>query len=1344
MLHYKTTLWCVLLIGMIFRLCPAPVHAAPLPQEGDEATLRVINESEETICYVLISPVTSDEWGDNWLEREETIALEANRDFDVASGDYDVRMLDCDGSVLLDERGLAIKGQYELRFASTTATLRVINESEERICRVFISPITSDSWGRDWLNGQKPIRPGANRDFNVVSGYYDVLLGDCKGNVLLDERGVTITDEYELRLTGPAAPLPQEGEEATLRVINESEETICSVAVCSLTAEGWDDCAVVAETTISPGESETFTVTSGDYNVFLLDCEFNVFLEERGLTITGQYELRLAGSDVCKALNEEGMAFSRHRYHDALQKFQEALACYRDTDDRHGEGTALNNIGTVYASLGEYAKALDYYEQSLAIRREIGDRRGIGESLNNIGFIYERLGEYAEALDYTQQALTILRETGDRAGEGSSLNGIGNIYDHFGEHEEALATYEQALTICREIGDRAGEGISLYNIGLIYERLGEYAEALDYTQQALTILRETGDRAEEGDSLNTIGFIYARLGDYAEALAYSEQALTIHRELGDRAGEGIALNTTGLIYERLGDYALALDYSQQALTIRREIGDRAGEGESLNNIGGIYDSLGEYAAALAHLEQSLTICRAIGDRVGEGGSLNNIGGVYASLGDYAEALDYYEQALTTQREIDNRAGEGRILANIGLIYDSLGEYAAALDYHEQSLTIFREIGDRAGEGVSLNNIGGIYDSLGQYAEALDYYQQALAILREIGDRAGEGQSLVSIGLIYDSLGEYAAALDYHEQSLTIFREIGDRAGEGVTLNNIGGIYDSLGEYAAALDTYEQALTVLEAVRATAGSEAGRAGFIAQYASLYDRAVNLYHAQGQAAAAFHTSERGRARAFLDTMATGHVQLSDTAADLYAREVTAYTARQAIQHALIQARAQSAPDDTLISDLEAQLAQAEAEHAAALDAIAARGDQLAALVPGRSAVLDLPQVQARLDENTTLISYWVTDDQTLAFVVTADSLDAVTLPISHTALITQVNGFRDFANLYSAHPENAVALYHALIAPLHDLLTTPHLVIIPHNVLHYLPFAALTDGARYLLDDYTLSYLPNASILQYLPPSVPPTGGEVAGGQTLLILGNPTTGEYDSTASFATERDGLGALPFAEREAQAIAALYGATPLIREAAAESRVHQQAGATRILHLAAHGKYNPVAPLHSLIALAPEGEHDGWLTVGEVYGLDLRQADLVVLSACQSHLGDLSAGDELVGLTRAFFFAGTPTVVASLWSVEDQATAELMEHFYTHLRAGMGKAEALRQAQLDTRAAYPNPYYWSAFVLSGDAGEVTAAPAETPTPSPDTPAGGGLCASAAFPLALLALAWVWRTSTR
>jgi tetratricopeptide (TPR) repeat protein len=717
-----------------------------------------------------------------------------------------------------------------------------------------------------------------------------------------------------------AALFPQDADDAILRIINDSDQTVCYVIICPPGAQDANDCLIEAEN-IPPGKFYALDVVAGDYDVYLGDCEGNRLLAEQAFAIAGQHELRYApGPDLCETLNQEGMAlYHQTQYRDAIRKFQNALTCYREADDHKGEGTALNNIGVIYNSLEQYQEALDYYQQALAILQEIGDRAGEGINLHNIGDIYDSLGQYQEALDY----------------------------------------YQQALAILQEIGNRRGVGESLTSIGVIYASLRQYQEALDYYQQALAVRREVGNRRSVGESLNNIGFICSRLGRYQEAL----------------------------------------DYYQQALAIQQEIGDR----------------------------------------VREGGSLNNIGGIYSRLGQYQEALDTYQQALVILQEIDDRDGEGTTLNNIGFIYASLEQYQKALEHYQQALVIAQEIGDRVGEGVTLDNIGFIYAHRGQYQEALDTHQQVLAIQQEIGDQAGKGVSLNHIGSIYTILEQYEEALDYCQQSLAIRQEIDDLVGESITLDNIGFTYERQNQPEQALLYYEQAMTVFESVRATAGSEAGRASFIAQYADLYDRAVNLYHAQGQDDQAFFTAERGRARAFLDSMSTGYVQLSDAAsADLLAPEQAAYAARQAVQDALSRARAQQPLDAALIADLEAQLTTAEEEHAAAVAAIESRRDQLAALVPGRSAVLDLPQVQALLDEQTTLVSFWVLQDQTLAFVVTRDSLHTVTLAVGQANLVAQIIDFHSFPNLYVAHPESAIQLYRWLIEPLQPYLTPspPH--------------------------------------------------------------------------------------------------------------------------------------------------------------------------------------------------------------------------------------------------------------------------------------------------------------------
>jgi CHAT domain-containing protein len=677
-----------------------------------------------------------------------------------------------------------------------------------------------------------------------------------------------------------------------------------------------------------------------------------------------------------------------------------------------------------------------------------------------------------------------------------------------------------------------------------------------------------------------------------------------------------------------------------------------------------------------------------------------------------QALMYYQDALAIHLEVGNLFDEGAAHNNIGVVYVALEQYEEGLDSLQQALGIARRLENRIGEGVVFHNIGHIYGAQGLTEEALANYQMALSIRHEVGDLYGESNSLNSIGTIYVDQGLHEEALTILEEALTIQQEVGDRLGESTTLSNIGFLYGQLGEFEAALEKIELAMDVLETVRSVAGSEEGRASFIAQYAGLYDSAISLYYQQEQVIEAFYSSERSRSRSFLDSMTTGQVELSDDeTAVLRDREQAAYNHRRALQNALAEARSLDPPDPEWVAEVELQLAEAEAEYNEALAAIEERGDQLAALVSGRSTVLGLPEVQGLLPEGKTMVYYLVLEEQVLVFLITREGYEVVEIEATREEVTNRVGRWRGLIELRETEASlaEAQALYDLLIAPLS--LNTPHLIIVPHGPLHYLPFAALLEAktGQYLTEQFTLTTIPSASVLPFIQENAEGQGSRGAGEQGgMLVLGNPAVAGF-----------GLEALPAAGREVETIAALYGAAALTGERATERTVWEQAGQSSVLHLAAHGEYNIYNPLYSTIYLAPDAAQpegavqpeglnekgNGRLEVHEIYGLNLQQTDLVVLSACQTQLGELSAGDELVGLTRAFFFAGTPSVIATLWNVDDEATAFLMERFYTHWREGLSKAAALRQAQIDTQAqpGYEDPFYWAGFVLSGDGGEVS-----------------------------------------
>jgi CHAT domain-containing protein len=387
-----------------------------------------------------------------------------------------------------------------------------------------------------------------------------------------------------------------------------------------------------------------------------------------------------------------------------------------------------------------------------------------------------------------------------------------------------------------------------------------------------------------------------------------------------------------------------------------------------------------------------------------------------------------------------------------------------------------------------------------------------------------------------------------------------------------------------------------------------------------------------------------------------------------------------------------DEQLIASMEEQIQNRHQAYRELLDSIELTNPELASLVS--TPTTSVSETQALLSEDMILVSYYLTDESAFVFILGQDMFHVVELPASTEEITTAVENFRQLglANLDNPIPRTLKDLYTWLVEPLEGYLKTSLVGVIPHQALHYLPFAALTDGERTFGNEHVLFQLPSISTFPYLKDKT------ARGVSTPLIFGDPQT-----------ENPDLPRLNFAVQEASLVADLFGVEPYIGEEASEVILKSEVGKAEMLHLAVHGGFKPGAPLFSRLWLSPGGEEDGRLNIYEVYGLDLDRTDLVVLSACETQLGELSAGDEVVGLNRAFLY-GSSTVIASLWSVDDEATGALMESFYRHLLEGMGKAQALQAAQEEIRTdpdhpEWAHPYYWAAFVLNGDPGEVDSA---------------------------------------
>jgi CHAT domain-containing protein/Tfp pilus assembly protein PilF len=939
-------------------------------------------------------------------------------------------------------------------------------------------------------------------------------------------------------------------------------------------------------------------------------------------------------------------------------------------------------------------------------------------ALGNAGVAQANQGKLGEALRLSDISLEVAEQVGEVIGKAHGYLARATILDNQSKHEEALESYRIALRFFQEAKDRGWEAWTLVNLGQALEPLGRYEEALEQFAALLKIRRETGDRAGEAIALGNIGDVYQLTGMYAEALEEYEADLSIKRALGDLLGEAAVLNNIGLVYESTSRYAEALARYELSLKIKRELGDKAGEAATLNNLGIVYYSTGRFAEALAQYDAGLKIKHELGDKAGEAETLGNIGNVYLDMGRYAEASSRYEDNLRVMVEIGDRPGQAKALNNIGLIYETTGRYAEALAQYEASLKISRDIGDRAEEAATLGNVGIVYDLMGKYAEALTQFEASLKMMRAICDRVGEANALHNIGLNYRLRGSDEEALAQYEAGLKISREIGNRLGEAQSLKNMGEVYRSRKQWRQAADVYRKAIELIEQTRLQSREPSLQTSFFARHTSAYYGLVeSLLELGSSRDEVLAVSERARARTLVDLMAGGKVSVLKSMTDAERRR------EQELNSNIIAATAQldnalagPAADDQRVDSLKKQLEQARAEYDEFRRQLFITHPELQT----QRALFD-PLTLAQLGEvlfagrpGLCLLSYLVGQDKSLLLVIKAGkgahahaALNVYPLKVENDKELTadelkrRLDEFRlRYTNESGVYKPLARELYELLLAPAEkDLRGKSHIVIIPDGVLHALPFHALLDRqGRHLIENHTVSYAPSVTALVEMMKLADRKKNTNAGSRPLFAMGRRA---FPDQARYRNSE-----LPWAEEEVKSIARLFDVSPLTGVEATEAKAKSDMPWARYVHFATHGELNEVAPMYSAIVLGKDAGDDGMLYARELVDMNL-QAELVVLSACDTGLGQTVSGEGIIGLTWALFVAGTPSSIVTQWKVRNDSMEKLMTEFYRQLRPAnalrrqpVSKAEALRRAQLTLLKshAYAHPYHWAPVALVGD----------------------------------------------
>lgn len=1068
-----------------------------------------------------------------------------------------------------------------------------------------------------------------------------------------------------------------------------------------------------------------------------------------------------------RILNQQGVAYENLGKHaEAIEAYQKSIALKNELGDRAGEALSLLNLrqpfealnrraeaikahlaardisqrignkrteldvllglARLYLNDGKYAETIDTCREARALAKELNAGSEEINAISDAGLAYDHLSNYAEARKAFEECLRLGRERKLRDWEGSALHNLAMVLNQLGERQQAFEMYNAALNIALEIGGEALELDSLGNIANYHHSNADYDKALEIRNKLLARARERNDRRFEASTLGNIAIAYSLQGRYPEARQALEEALKIDRDIGDSSGEVYQLYSLSSLYLQLGQDDEGMKYCDAGLKLSRRLGDKSQISNGLGLLSTLLQHAGRYGEALAALEDGMRLDREVGHKKGEVNHLIDLANLYQHIGRNDDALACVEPALRMSREMGLKKEESQALLQRGYVCFYTGKYEQALEAHRASGEIAHATGNKYGESNALAGSGMALLLLKRPEEAIESYAAALKLSREIDSRIQQAYLLSNTGLAYQEMKTYDQALDYSRQALKLADELGDFVLQALSYQHIGTTYAKQEMWQEAENHYRRSISLLEYVRAGAAERSMQASFLGRHIVTYYDLVRVLIELDRPVDAFAVSEQARSRTLVEMIQLGHGDIHKSMTADERHEEEQLEANLAMSGAQLRATSRGTQPQELAQRRQ-RLAQAQFDYDAFRRRLYLAHPDLeterAAFAP--ATLTELNEGLFAREPNLCVLSYFSRNDHTFLFVLTKGAqsegpatLKVYRLPAPDGELKAALDRFR----LACQSPGGRTAadgayLHRVLIAPAAaQLAGKQQLVIIADQALHSVPFHAFQDAqGKYVLENHAVSYAPSVTaLLKFVEFRDRRPARPQDDAPELLAVGRP---------KFSAE---VSDLPGTEAEVVQIAAMFGkrSKVLMGEQADETAVKQAMRQPRILHFATHGFLNETAPLYSSIALTKSEHDDGMLEARELLDLKL-QAELTVLSACQTARGQEVSGEGVVGLTWSLFAAGSPSCVATLWSVSDKATTSLMVEFYRRLLSSPAptKAEALRQSQLwlireaplqpglvrglelnseplntSTPQARLPPYYWAAFQLLGE----------------------------------------------
>lgn len=984
----------------------------------------------------------------------------------------------------------------------------------------------------------------------------------------------------------------------------------------------------------------------------------------------------------------------------ALEAFGESRSLCEAGEYARGIASSLTRRGRILLELGRRDEARGQLRAGLQVWKEVGEEPSVAGTLVWLARLEREVTDWERASGHLDDALEVAREYGSRTPEANALDEYCKLYRDQGRTEKALAACRESVRLWEATGRLYESVDSLINLGQVHFYRGELDEARKSYLRGLDLLAQHENREQEATLSNELARLHDAAGEYQRALEHFQEALEAYQSLGKKAFAAQVLLNMGAIHRKLEKHDAALDFLRQALDLMEEGKDALGRIRVLHGLSDVYVDQGDLSRARRTLDEALGLSRRSGSRLHLADSLGRSGALLFEVGEPEDALAALHEALELCRRSAARWKEADLLIRLAQAHARLGDTERALEVLDRAATLNEEIGKRSGLAEARYRIARLERDRGNLEGARDSIEQALVLVDNarlvIG--ADELRTLFS-----------ATVRPYHELYIDILMKQHRRRPDA-------------GHDAEALRASEQArarslLEILTEAKLEPGSEVPKA-LLEKRAELRSRlnTKELERRNLLLAGEVDPSSLFRVKLDLEGLLTGLREVE--------RQIRAASPRYAaLTHPLAVTRGEI---QRSILDQESTLLEYSLGEEGSFLWVVTDDDFRTYELPGRDEIEEMARCLHWL-----ITSYGEPPQEALA-------------PQEATCLGDRFAAFEGDPRrgpfqlrahrrglISDAYSELAAELSRLLLAgPARDGLLGHRLAVVSDGALEYVPFAALPEplgSGRPLVRAHELVRLPSASVLAYQrgqeePPEEPPG--------VLAIVADPLYGPDDprierrsqslAAAAPADEpeaRRGLlissyRRLDFAGQEAEAIArfAPAGATFIARgaEAHRETVLGGALSGYRYVHFATHGEIDTQHPelsglVLSLVDATGTRIQDGFLRLHEIYGMELDDSDMVVLSACDTALGREIRGEGLVGLTRGFLYAGAERVVASLWQVQDLVTAELMAHFYRGLlEEGRPPADALRQAQLAILEAddghYGFPYYWAGFVLQGE----------------------------------------------